>query len=406
MRAAAAWECHVCSKMNEDRISACVVCGRSRARRCTRPGDRGAAAQPLLFAETVRAMRPEQIEAFLDDEYASLGQPLRADIPKRIQSLPKGEYSRAVRLLVLAGPGGPVNAADDQGYTSVHVASSVGNVQVLQVLLDSGGLTDVETKEQGWRPLHLAAMAGSLGCAQVLLHHGAQVQPSTPHLKTTPLHCCVCPRIASLLLDRGADAASRDVSGRTPMHHAAVRNDVDVASEMHKVIGYERGVLAQDLDHWSPEQLAELYGHQAFVHFCRVSESVFRHKLLEQLPPRAWHSEVWSAAVRSYDRVERERNAATRRLEIVANEKAQIDALRTNLALEAHSRQNVAFQMGDVAWLPHVPRGTEARMPPTAKYKIFDEYIGNVQTIEASNLMNKQGVYARTYAAKTPHGGS
>ena len=71
-------------------------------------------------------MRREQIEQFLDEvcsqkishlseEYAFLEKADRK-LPKHMLGLPRAEFDRELRKMVLAGSGGPVNACDELGW--------------------------------------------------------------------------------------------------------------------------------------------------------------------------------------------------------------------------------------------------------------------------------------------------
>ena len=64
-----------------------------------------------------------------------------------------------------------ITLQDDQ--TALHVASRLGSVDNVVLLLRHGASPDDMTKDQS-TPLHLAAREGHLEVVQVLLDHGAK----------------------------------------------------------------------------------------------------------------------------------------------------------------------------------------------------------------------------------------
>lgn len=77
----------------------------------------------------------------------------------------------------------------------------------------------------GWTALHLAAFFGYLELATLLLDRGADANArSTNGLNNMPLHAASAgghTALVALLLERGADANARQEGGWTPLHAAA-----------------------------------------------------------------------------------------------------------------------------------------------------------------------------------------
>jgi len=94
----------------------------------------------------------------------------------------------------LADLGAPVDLADDEGATPLHVAAACGYAaghaeEMTRWLMDRG--VDVNrTKNDGTTPLHLAIAGAAVGAAKLLLAAGADVDAKT-HGGATPLHACV-----------------------------------------------------------------------------------------------------------------------------------------------------------------------------------------------------------------------
>jgi len=127
-----------------------------------------------------------------------------------------------------------VNAADGDGWTSVHFASYGGSAPALSLLLAAGG--DPSKQDKGGRaPLSLAALRGHLACAAALLKadkrangmslldardaHGMQATHKAAVAGQT--------QMLDLLLKLGADPDAAASDGSTPAHMAAYKGHVD-----------------------------------------------------------------------------------------------------------------------------------------------------------------------------------
>ena len=68
--------------------------------------------------------------------------------------------------------------ASQNGYTSVHVATQAGHVDMTSLLLAHGCDTNIQSKN-GLTAMHLAAQDDRLMIAKILLQHGAIVNAQT-----------------------------------------------------------------------------------------------------------------------------------------------------------------------------------------------------------------------------------
>ena len=182
-----------------------------------------------------------------------------------------------------------VDEEDREGNTLLHIAADVGQVQVVQMLVQCGasvltrnkaGLTppqlaatrrhqgqgrsrvsdtrswkcfqaacrkgDVNTVKSllchditvcdrgtgGATGLHLASQSGHTHVTSLLIDLGAEVN-AVNSLRQTPLHLACMGRqleIVALLVERGADVVTQDSTGQTALHAACERGEVEIAT--------------------------------------------------------------------------------------------------------------------------------------------------------------------------------
>lgn len=89
--------------------------------------------------------------------------------------------------------------------TPLHIASRLGNVDIVMLLLQHGADLDAITKDM-YTPLHIAAKEGQDEVAAVLLEHGANNTAATKR-GFTPLHLAAKYgniKVAKLLIQKDA----------------------------------------------------------------------------------------------------------------------------------------------------------------------------------------------------------
>nr|CAI5852331.1 unnamed protein product [Callosobruchus analis] len=109
--------------------------------------------------------------------------------------------------------------------TPLHLASSLGDLESLKLLLAHGAATDVRSGSDKVAALHLAAADGDARCVSLLLEAGAKIDVKNAK-KQTPLHLAALAQSAEtvdLLLSKGANPNVQDIDGRTPLHSAIVK---------------------------------------------------------------------------------------------------------------------------------------------------------------------------------------
>jgi ankyrin len=146
-----------------------------------------------------------------------------------------------VRLLLNHGAD-PEAAEGDMGEKPLHrvargeYKSQEDGVRVAQLLLDRGA--DINTRRKDdWTPLHLASYFGNIEIVRLLLNHGADPEAAEGDMGDKPLHRVACGeyksqedgvRVAQLLLERGADVNTQRRDHQTPLHLASYYGNIEI----------------------------------------------------------------------------------------------------------------------------------------------------------------------------------
>ena len=122
--------------------------------------------------------------------------------------------------------GDDVNIETDGGWTALDKAVSGHHPTIVRLLVQHGA--NVSLSSSGFTALHSAALLDDVPCAEALLDCGADINIQETNSGQTPLLEAMNegdgdfrgPKVARLLIERGADVTIRDTDGRTVLDYA------------------------------------------------------------------------------------------------------------------------------------------------------------------------------------------
>ncbi|PPE01924.1 hypothetical protein GOBAR_DD01064 [Gossypium barbadense] len=131
-------------------------------------------------------------------------------------------HPEVVKLLSAAADESVVNGIDEEGWAPIHSAASIGNLEIMEILLSKGA--NVNVKNDGGRiALHYAASKGWLKIAELLISHGAKINSKDKASSTGKSALC------ELLIEEGAEVEATDRAGQTPLMSAVICQNKEVA---------------------------------------------------------------------------------------------------------------------------------------------------------------------------------
>ena len=182
-----------------------------------------------------------------------------------------GHFSLVHRLILKCPQ--DLDAMDDKGCTSLHIAVLAGNVEVSQLLIEHSINLDARDAE-GWTLLHMVAYRGLFEVARILLERHEAIKASLNMRNKkgrTALHLASRHHHAStvaLLLKFGADVQAQDNYGMTPLHlalrgpmrlHCLVYDGKSSAIIAQLLLAHGAGVHVRDKNNQTPLHLASLH---------------------------------------------------------------------------------------------------------------------------------------------------
>jgi ankyrin repeat protein len=128
--------------------------------------------------------------------------------------------------------GAQIDGASKAGSTALHMAAREGRTQVVQLLCSSNAMVSSKTAVGGATPIFLAAQGGHVKVMNILIKHRADSKASCGASKTTPLHVAAerghFDVVSFLLTGNRANVNQTDGDGATALHYAAAYGNASV----------------------------------------------------------------------------------------------------------------------------------------------------------------------------------
>jgi ankyrin repeat protein len=142
----------------------------------------------------------------------------------------RGDVASVQRLLEA---GANVNEAQGDGMTALHWAARTTNTQLTELLVSEGSEVNAVTRIGAYTPLHLASQVGNAEIVRILLKAGSRRQPTSNSVGgTMPLHFAAASGSVDAvraLLDAGARPNVLEATwGQTPLMFGAAKGRTDV----------------------------------------------------------------------------------------------------------------------------------------------------------------------------------
>jgi len=153
------------------------------------------------------------------------------DVPSSMQAEAWNDNLRFLGKLIER-----LRRGEDVGYGPCHFAASLGNVDMLELLLSKGADKNERDREGNCPLVWIIANDGAEELMEALVDHGASVNVQN-FVGESPLYLAVQRSLhdkVNYLLENGADVAVRNLDGATPLHAAAAAGDEEIISLLVK----------------------------------------------------------------------------------------------------------------------------------------------------------------------------
>jgi ankyrin repeat protein len=180
-----------------------------------------------------------------------------------------------------------LEATDKEGRTALHWAALCGNEEIVSFLLGQGAMPSSRDKINT-TPFMWACKVGCVSVARVLLQHmGPQALQETDRRGMTALHWAACRghgETVSFLISEGAQANSRDNSGRTPLLWASHKGRTGVVQMLVQHMG-KQAVQETDNSGVTALHFAANGGHEETAAFLISQGAQCSSRAAQELTP-------------------------------------------------------------------------------------------------------------------------
>ena len=141
-----------------------------------------------------------------------------------------GNSIKGVKDLIKANRG-IVNIENDASETPLYMASYLGHLDIVELLVENGARIDHKDTRGGWTALSLAAVRGHHHIVEYLIIEGAKLNERNNAGDTALILACASNDsnnylyIIGLLLDEGVDISIKDNEGHDAMYYAERNGD-------------------------------------------------------------------------------------------------------------------------------------------------------------------------------------
>ena len=349
----------------------------------------GATPLTLACANANPAVIERLLEAGADPSLAPNGEP---------PILSCARTGRVAALRALLAYGASVDAADTwRGQTPLMWAAAENHAPIMNVLLEGGAAVDAPSTG-GFTALMFAVRQDAREAARLLIAAGAEVDVRLPGGNPAAQPAAMGPSLlsvavtnghftmAAVLLDAGADAASRDLRGNSLLHDLVQRRAPQRRLANQFVDSY--GVDPQQLD--SLDLMRELVAHGADPN-ARSEPTPIRHE--------RWTDEGIFSAGRPY--MDNSVNLGGATPYVLAAQRADVEAMRELTVLGADPRMatyanNTAVMMA--AGIGHI-EGSRRFRPEADALEAVELALAAGVDVNASNANGQTALHGAVYRA-------
>ena len=181
---------------------------------------------------------------------------------------------------------------DEDGQPPLHVAIQESQFAIAHHLLACGA--DIESiGYHGWHPLHIASSLGNVEAVQLCLAHKASVTTRTSTQQTC-LHKAASSHslpVMRQLIASGAEVNARNDRGMTALHVAAHQNSLRIVRAL--VLEYGMDVMQTDKTGATAANWAEKAAHTDVLAFLKGEEKGVKSRAGEEAASKRWKTR-WS----------------------------------------------------------------------------------------------------------------